>query len=147
MYSKVSVTAAEMRTMRENGMSNHDIARSLDVSYQTVLRYIGKQDGRMQSYDAFKDNPAKKEKKEEMVQVATVMPKYNPKPVAESYKIGGVDVTIDNEARMLYVSAGGDCQGEVCIPFDGAVELAKFLEWAARERMAGALDAKQVQEP
>ena len=57
-----------------------------------------------------------------------------------------MDVTIDNGNRAVYVSAGGDCSGELCIPFDGVAELTKFLEWTVRERM-GATVNEQVQEP
>ena len=34
---------SELMHMREDGMSNQEIAKVLDVSYQTVLRQIGKQ--------------------------------------------------------------------------------------------------------
>lgn len=37
------VSMSELLHMREDGMSNHEIAKALDVSYQTVLRMIGKQ--------------------------------------------------------------------------------------------------------
>lgn len=45
MYRRLSrdVTAAELLVMTESGMTNQDIADSLDVSYQTVFRMIGKQ--------------------------------------------------------------------------------------------------------
>lgn len=42
---KIYVTASEMMELRKQGMSNHDIAKSLDISANTVLRYIGKQGG------------------------------------------------------------------------------------------------------
>ena len=45
MNRKIYVTAAEMLELRDQGLSNHDIAKSLDISYQTVIRYIGKQGG------------------------------------------------------------------------------------------------------
>ena len=37
------VSPSELLHMREDGMSNQEIANALDVSYQTVLRVIGKQ--------------------------------------------------------------------------------------------------------
>lgn len=40
------VTVQEMRHMRDNGMTNQDIANTLDVSYPTVYRYLGKQPSR-----------------------------------------------------------------------------------------------------
>lgn len=41
-----SVSVDELLKMRESGMTNFDIARSLDVSVNTVRRYIGNQPGR-----------------------------------------------------------------------------------------------------
>lgn len=40
------VSNDEMRRMRDNGMTNRDIANSLDISYVTVLKHIGPQPGR-----------------------------------------------------------------------------------------------------
>lgn len=37
------INEAELLSMRDEGMSNQEIAESLDVSYATVLRLIGKQ--------------------------------------------------------------------------------------------------------
>lgn len=36
------VTVSEMLTLRQEGLSNHQIAKRLDVSEATVYRYIGK---------------------------------------------------------------------------------------------------------
>lgn len=58
-YSKVGVTASEMMHMREQGMSNHDIAKSLDICEATVYNYIGKQGGRMERLEAFRDTTPK----------------------------------------------------------------------------------------
>lgn len=57
MARKIYVTADEMLQLREQGLSNHDIAKSLDISYATVVRYIGRQDGHMEALAAFKDTP------------------------------------------------------------------------------------------
>lgn len=44
------VSVSELLRMREDeGMSNQQIADSLDVSYQTILRLIGKQPSRVRS--------------------------------------------------------------------------------------------------
>lgn len=45
MRKKCDVTASEMLEMRNQGLSNKDIANCLDISYATVLKYIGKQGG------------------------------------------------------------------------------------------------------
>lgn len=37
------VSVAELQQMRDNGMTNREIAESLDVGYSTVCRYLGKQ--------------------------------------------------------------------------------------------------------
>lgn len=41
------ITVQEMRQMREDGLSNREIADRLDVCYATVLRHLSKQKGRM----------------------------------------------------------------------------------------------------
>lgn len=64
MRRKIDVTVGEMLTLREQGLSNHDIARSLDISVQTVRRYIGKQNGRMENLAAFADPPSEEERGE-----------------------------------------------------------------------------------
>ena len=43
------VSISEMRKMREQGMSNKEIAASLEVSDVTIYRYIGRQGCRMES--------------------------------------------------------------------------------------------------
>lgn len=60
MRRKIDVTAAEMLTLREEGLSNHDIAKSLDISEQTVRRYIGAQGCRMERLEAFRDDDPQK---------------------------------------------------------------------------------------
>lgn len=62
MRRKIDVTAGEMLELREQGLSNHDIARSLDISYETVRRYIGNQNGRMENLAAFADPSPRKKK-------------------------------------------------------------------------------------
>lgn len=147
MYQKISVTPAEMLEMRAEGMSNKDIANVLDISYATVLKYIGRQEGRMDSFEAFKP---KKKKREEEKAVETVVqaavPKYSPKPSEETYRLPGMKVELCNEDGALIVHTDGD---SVCIPYENVPELVQFLVWAMRERMEAAADgqAEQVQEP
>lgn len=44
-YRRLSmdVSTSEMLRLREEGMSNRQIAAQLDVSYNTILKYIGKE--------------------------------------------------------------------------------------------------------
>lgn len=130
MRRKIDVTASEMLALREQGFSNRDIAASLDISYSCVLRTIGKQDGRMEGYAAFKTPaPRKKMETEEM----PVLPKYNPKPVHEEYHVGNHTVSLDSITRSVTVD--GD-DGEITIPFESVPDLVQFLAWAMRERMS-----------
>lgn len=45
MSKKVGISKSEMLQMREQGMSNRDIANVLEISKATVFRYIGPQGG------------------------------------------------------------------------------------------------------
>lgn len=131
MYQKIVVTSAEMLRMREEGMSNHDIAKSLDIAYSTVLRYIGKQGRKMEGLQAFKDDPPKRkeERKEETMKTA----KYSPKPVKEAYELDGARITLHNDTKMLCVES--KTAGGVGISYDSLPELVEFLAWVMRERM------------
>lgn len=46
-----------LRLREEELLSNHEIAAKLDISYQTVLRYIGKQNGRSKKPDQAQNKP------------------------------------------------------------------------------------------
>ena len=132
MRQKVCITPAEMLVMREEGLSNRDIANILDISYATVLRYIGKQEGRMDSLAAFKDTPKVKEVKE-VKHVEETVPKYEPKPIEETYLICGMDITLDRGVAGMYIRTNDGA--EMQIPYESVPELVQFLVWAMRERM------------
>ena len=136
MYKKIHVTASEMMELRNRGMSNADIAKSLDISANTVRNYIGKQDGHMEGYAAFKNTPSRKELETEAM---PVIPKYNPKPVHEEYRVGIHTVSLDSITRSVTVD--GD-DGEITIPFESVPDLVQFLAWAMRERMEVTADAE-----
>lgn len=70
--SEVSIN--EMLELRKQGMSNKDIARALEISYASVLRYIGKQQERMDSIAAL-----------EPVKVREVEPTPPPAPPAPPF--------------------------------------------------------------
>lgn len=46
MFKRLELNDSELLTMRESGMTNRDIANSLGVSYNTILRRIGAADFR-----------------------------------------------------------------------------------------------------
>ena len=124
-------TASDMLEPRKEGYCNKDIAIMLGVSYQTVLRYIGAQGGRMQRMAVFESKPIKKS--EEPTQQVEV---YKPKAISEEYSIGEesekIIVSIDHigENIRLTTLLGGD----ICITYEQACELVQFLAWASRER-------------
>ncbi len=128
MRRKICVTASEMMALREQGMSNHDIAKSLDVSIQTVRRYIGNQGGHMESLEAFRDTPPKK--KETKTETKVEAPMYE--PIIERYKIRGFDVELDGEDRDVTIATEEDV---IVIPYDHIPDLVQFLAWAMRKRM------------
>lgn len=136
MRRKIDVTASEMLALREQGMSNHDIAASLDISIATVRRYIGRQDGRMEGYAAFKNTPPRQ--KMEAKEDVPVIPKYEPKPVKEAYVIGNLEITLNNDDRVLHFHSVRDdsiAYNGKCISYDDIPDLVQFLAWAMRERM------------
>ncbi len=65
--------------------------------------------------------------------MATVTPRYNPKPIEESYRIDGMRVTLANADRKMIVSVQHG--SVVSVPYDTIPELVEFLAWAMRERM------------
>lgn len=135
---KIYVTAAEMLELRKQGLSNHDIAKSLDISYPTVLKYIGKQDGKMEGLEAFKDAKPLKEEQEEAVK--PMIPKYEPKPIVEKYVVGDACVVLDGSSRIVTI---GSEYGESTFAYDSVPDLVQFLAWAMRTRMEVTADGEE----
>lgn len=136
MRKKLDITAAEMRELREQGFSNHDIAKMLDISYATVLRYIGKQNCRMERLAAFaEDEPCKTAEKQDEPQ--EVLPKYDPKPFIEEYNLGNFSARLYNAERFVAIMSNEkDVYGaSIKIGFDNIPDLVQFLAWAMRTRM------------
>lgn len=140
MRRKIYVTPAEMLVLREQGMSNRDIAASLDVSVQTVQRYIGNQGKRMESFEAFRDKPLIK-KEEAKTESVAVIPMYEPKPVLERYNVGLFGVEMDCIAQFVTIT--GEC-GEIAIDYKDVPDLVQFLAWAMRTRMEVREDADKL---
>lgn len=131
MYRKIHVTAAEMMEMRQQGMSNHDIAKSLDISVPTVRRYIGPQGERMENLAAFADPPTRKKTEKESAEMP-VVPKYEPKPFKEMYSVGDTSVELDNDDHLITMSSES---GDIVFAYEDIPDLVQFLAWAMRERM------------
>jgi predicted transcriptional regulator len=137
MGRKIYVTAQEMLQLREQGMSNHDIAKSLDISYATVVRYIGRQDGHMEGLAAFKDTPPRKEEKEPEVHAVT---HYEAKPVVETFSVSKCRIILDHENRCVVID------DEIMLPYDRMPDIVQFLVWAMRTRMEVNPDGEEDQQ-
>lgn len=138
MKRKLQITASEMLEMRKQGMSNHDIAKSLDISYPTVLRYIGKQGGHMEGLEAFKDAPSPK-KEEAKKEVKPVIPKYEPKPTLERFRVSGTMIDMNSIDQSVTISGE---MGEIILEYESIPDLVQFLAWAMRTRMEVKADAE-----
>ena len=56
MRARIPFTVSELMALREEGLSNHDIAAKLDISEQTVRNYIGAQHKQLPRLAAFADS-------------------------------------------------------------------------------------------
>ena len=130
MSKRIGVTASEMLQMREQGLINHDIAKSLDISYPTVVRYIGKQGKRMESLEAFRDTPVVKETKSDSI---PSVPEYSPKPTEEVYHLGGFRVALCHADRIAVLTSAE--YERVAMSYDQIPDLVQVLAWAMRTRM------------
>ena len=137
MGRKIYVTAQEMLQLREQGMSNHDIAKSLDISYATVVRYIGRQDGHMEGLAAFKDTPPRKEENEPEVHAVT---HYEAKPVVETFSVSKCRIMLDHENRCVIID------DDIMLPYDKIPDIVQFLVWAMRPRMEVTSDGEEDQQ-
>ena len=128
MRRKINVTASEMMELRKQGMSNYDIAKSLDISCATVRRYIGTQGGKkMERLEAFKDKPSEKKQAE-----APVFVPYTPKKITEQFGIGE-DIVLEVDYEERYITIANN-EASVFIPFRDICDLTQFLAWLMRER-------------
>lgn len=122
MSKRIGVSASEMLQMREQGLSNKDIAALLEISPVTVLRYIGPQGGRMASLAAF-NKP-----KDEEVETPTEEQKPAPRAVDSLemvYEIvksadGSFKADVDYEGKCVYAFGSA-------FEFDKLAELATFV--------------------
>ncbi len=128
MRRKIYVTASEMMELRNQGMSNHDIAKALDISYNTVRRYIGSQGGKkMERLEAFKDKPKETKQPE-----APVFVPYAPKVLKEEFDVlDDVLIEVDYESKAIFLSSS---EGEITVPFKDVYKLTQFFAWLLRER-------------
>ena len=106
------VSPQEMMRMREEGMSNYEIAKSLDIAPVTVLRNIGKQPKGMRApYGSRTAEKRRREappivKEEEFIPASLVLESrvFNLVGAAAKYrvddKIGTVQITVPDGTQM-----------------------------------------------
>lgn len=122
MARKCGVTKSEMLQMREQGLSNRDIAKCLDISYATVCRYIGPQGGRVEGLAAFKEDKPKKVESPEEEQKASPKAVDSLEMVYEVVKSadGSYRAEVDYESKCVSIL-------DSTIEFDRLAELATFI--------------------
>lgn len=77
---KCEVTAAEMMRMREEeGLSNAEIAKRLDISYATVKRYIGAQPDGIRAPYSSRKKPVEEQKPQSFIRLQSCFEQYEGK--------------------------------------------------------------------
>lgn len=121
-YKKLGISKSEMLQLREQGLSNRDIAKVLDIHFATVYKYIGPQGERMDNLAAFND-PKPKE-------VETPKEEQKPSPKAVDslemvYEVvksadGSFRAELDYESKCVSIL-------DSTIEFEHLAELATFI--------------------
>lgn len=133
MARKLGISKSEMLQMREQGLSNRDIAKCLDIHVSTVFNYIGKQGKHMDNLAAF-DEP-----KKEKVETPTVETKTYPKAVDSLEMVYEVVKSADGSFRAE-VDYENKCISilDYTLAFDQLGELATFIIGLAGRIQKGA---------
>lgn len=122
MAHKVEVTKSEMLRMREQGLSNRDIAKCLEIHVATVYNHIGPQGRRMENLAAFN------EKKPEKMELPNGEQKVSPKAVDSLEMVYEVVKSADGTYRAE-VDYESKCVSvlDSTIEFEQLAELATFI--------------------
>lgn len=122
MSRKIGVTVGEMMQLREQGLSNKDIANCLEISVASVHRYIGPQGKRMESLSAFKVSKPKTEAMEvETPEIKRAVDEIVVRKEIISSKSGNV------EAIVNYTDCTVILGDETILRFDELPEFATFV--------------------
>ena len=117
------VSREELLTMRESGMTNRDIANSLDVSIATIYRHIGAQPpGLRRRYEyespALPDNQTQREEFDEAALVV------EDRRLSLAGLFAGYKVNIKAKEVVVFVEDGVDA---LVVPFDQVENFANEL--------------------
>ena len=141
-YKKIGVTATEMLRLREQGLSNKDIANLLEISDLTVRRYIGPQGKRMEHMAAFAESKPKA--------VATEAPVETPEIKRAVDEIVVRSESVSSKSGKLKADIDyNNCSVIICddilFTFDELPELATFVI-GMTERIMARMPKKEVRE-
>lgn len=127
MRARIPFTASELMALREEGMSNHDIAAKLDIAERTVRNYIGPQHKQLPRLAAFAESEPKRTEER-----PTLEPAYSPKVVREDFEIAdGVEGSIVIHPQSSFISLKTPT-GTVTLTPDQAATVMQFLAWASK---------------
>lgn len=128
MRAKIPFTASELMALREEGMSNHDIAAKLDITEQTVRNYIGPQHKQLPRLAAFAESEPKRTEER-----PTLEPAYSPKVVREVFEIAdGISAAIyfdERDGIGIFLTTSS---GTIRLSPDQAATVMQFLAWASK---------------
>lgn len=128
MRARIPFTASELMALREEGLSNHDIAAKLDISEQTVRKYIGPQREQLPRLAAFADSEPHRTE-----ECPPLEPAYSPKVVREDFEIAdGISAAIyfdEPEGTGIFLTSSS---GTIRLSPDQAATVMQFLAWASK---------------
>ena len=128
MRARILFTVSELMALREEGLSNHDIAAKLDISEQTVRNYIGAQHKQLPRLAAFSDSEPHRTE-----ECPTLELTYSPKVVREDFEIAdGISAAIyfdGPEGTGIFLTSSS---GTIRLSPDQAATVMQFLAWASK---------------
>ena len=122
------ITVAEMKKMRESGMTNQEIAASLEISYQSVLRHIGQQPSEYRGTSARWATTKPEHASGAPAAEKPDKPRFAVRVTKETIEhiedgIDPITATVDKVTRDVSIETYG---GVLVIPFDAMPVLAQF---------------------
>jgi len=118
------ISIDELMKMRESGMTNQDIANSLDIGISTVYRYIGAQPPGIRKKREYINNFShrqKEEQREEFEEAALIV---EDRKISLAGLFAGYKVNIKAKEVIVFVEDGVDA---LTIPFDQVDTFAKEI--------------------
>lgn len=122
MARKLGISKSEMLRMREEGLSNRDIAKILEIHYATVYNYIGPQGGRKENLAAFNEPKPKEVEQPKEEQKTSPRAVDSLEMVYEVVKSadGTYRAELDYESKCVSIL-------DSTVEFDQLAELATFI--------------------